>query len=194
MKINSKILYITASVLSSSAIAAPSNSTLYERLYRLTEKIYATEYSLSSEQKAAVAALADQMDAVISSPNSITCGSKVTVFQESYSWAYSYDGLNATSSVAEKFATEVAGKLCPLAYFQTFQYSYNFAYRSDGMNKTRSAAQSFATMISDYESNSFYTKNSVQCFIDGYNFAYSSDGMNKTRSAAEAYATKLCLS
>lgn len=193
MKINNKIIYIIAYVLSSAVIAAPSNPTLYEKLYRLTEKIYYMEYSLNTEQRTAIAALAEQMEAVVSYPNNISCGNKLNVFQESYQWAYSSDGLNATSSEAEKFATEISNKSCPLAYFKTFQFSYDFAYKTNGMNKTRSAAKSFASMISDYESISFYTKNSVQCFIDGYNFAYSSDGMNKTRAAAEEYATKLCL-
>ncbi len=193
MKINNKIIYIMTYVLSSTTIAAPSSFTLYEKLYRLAEKIYYIEYSLNTEQQTAIVALADQMEAVVSYPNNISCGNKLNVFQESYKWAYSSDGLNTTSSEAEKFATEISNKLCPLAYFKTFQFSYDFAYRSNGMDKTRSAARNFTTMISDYESNSFFTKNSVQCFIDGYNFAYSSDGMNKTRSAAEEYATKLCL-
>ena len=193
MEINNKIIYIMAYVLSSPTIAAPNSPTLYEKLYKLTEKIYYLEYSLNTEQQKTIAALADQMEAVVSYPNNISCGNKLNVFQESYKWAYSSDGLNTTSSEAEKFATEISNKLCPLAYFKTFQFSYDFAYRSSGMDKIRSAAKSFASMISDYESNSFYTKNSVQCFIDSYNFAYSSDSMNKTRSGAEEYATKLCL-
>ncbi|HHF7365926.1 TPA: hypothetical protein ACPSKY_001030 [Legionella bozemanae] len=192
MKINHKMFYIMA-VLSSSTIAAPSSATLYEKLYRLAEKVYYIEYSLNTEQQKTIEVLADQMEAVISYPNNINCGNKLSVLQESYKWAYSASGLDATSSEAEKFATEVSNKVCPLAYFKTFQLSYDFAYKSSGMDKTRSAAKSFAATISDYESSSFYTKNSVQCFIDGYNFAYSSGGMNKTRAAAEEYATKLCL-
>ncbi|CEG55635.1 hypothetical protein [Legionella fallonii] len=193
MKTSNKITGIIAYVLSSTTIAAASSSTLYEKLYRLTEKVYYSEYSFSLEQQQTIAALADQIEAVASYPNNTSCGNKLSVFQEAYKWSYSSQGLNLTSSEAEKFATDVSNKLCPATYFKTFQFSYNFAYKSDGMNKTKSSARSFATMISDYEAASFYTKNSVQCFIDGYNFAYSSDGMNKTRSGAEEYATKLCL-
>ncbi len=193
MKISNKVLFIMSYVVSSTVIASSSNPSLYEKLYRLAEKIYYIEYSLNPEQQKITEELANQMDAVISYPNDVSCGNKLNVFQESYKWSYSSDGLNSTSSEAEQFATQITNKLCPAAYFKVFQLSYNFAYPSSGLNKTRNEAKNFATVISDYEAAKFYTKNSLQCFIDNYNFAYSSGGMNKTRSEAEKFATQQCL-
>ncbi|WP_454780374.1 hypothetical protein [Legionella sp. WA2022007384] len=190
--INKSVLLILGS-LSMSAMASTSNSSLYEKIYRLAEQIYYTEYSLSPEQRKMTEELSNQIEAVISTPNDVTCGNKSDVFQEAYKWSYSSDGLNETSSGAEKFATLIISKPCPAAYLNVFKPSYKFAYASDGMNKTRSDAKNVATKISDYEASKFYTKNSLQCYIDNYKFAYSSGGMNKTRSEAEAFANQQCL-
>ncbi len=193
MKIINKAVFIILGSLSMTAMASTSNPGLYEQLYRLAEKIYYIEYSLSTEQRKMTEELLNQIETIVSQPNDITCGNKNDVFQEAYKWSYSSDGLNETASEAEKFATLIAGKSCPAAYFKVFKPSYKFAYASEGMDKTKSEAKKVATRIGDYEASKFYTKNSLQCYIDNYKFAYSSGGMNKTRSEAENFANKQCL-
>lgn len=175
------------------AIASTSNPSLYDKLYRLAEKVYYIEYSLSAEQLKMTGELANQIDAVISQPSETTCGKKTEVFQEAYKWAYSSSGLNDTASDAEKFATLITNQYCPAAYFKVFKPAYTFAYASTGMDKTRSEAKKTAAKISDYEASKFYIRNSLQCYIDSYTFAYSSGGMNKTRSEAENFANNQCL-
>lgn len=174
-------------------MASESTYTLYEKLYKLTERIYYIEYTFTAEQIKMIDDLSNQIEAVISEPNSVTCGTKADVFQEAYKWSYSSEGLNYTSSEAEKFAILITNKLCPAAYFKVFKPGYIFAYSSKGMNKLKTEAIKLATTISDYEAANYYTKNSLQCYIDNYTFAYSSDGMNKTRSEAENFANKQCL-
>lgn len=175
------------------AMASTSSSSLYEKLYRLAEKMYYLEYSLSPEQRKMTDDLANQIEAVINLPNDTTCGTKSEVFQEAYKWSYSSDGLNEISSEAEKFASLITSKACPAAYFKVFKPAYKFAYAYNGMNKTKSEAKRTAAMLSDYEASKFYTNNSLQCYIDNYTFAYASSGMNKTRSEAESFANKQCL-
>ncbi|QMT59404.1 hypothetical protein [Legionella sp. PC997] len=193
MKIINKSVFIILGSLSMTTMASTSSASLYEKIYRLAEQIYYTEHSLSPEQRQMTEELSNQIEAVISIPNDVTCGTKSDVFQEAYKWSYSSDGLNETSSGAEKFATFIISKSCPAAYFKVFKPAYKFAYASDGMNKTRSEAKNVATKISDYEATKYYTKNSLQCYIDNYKFAYSSGGMNKTRSEAEIFANQQCL-
>lgn len=187
MKIINKSVSIVLCSLSMTAIASTSNPSLYDTLYRLAEKVYYIEYSLSAEQLKMAGELANQIDSVISQPSETMCGKKTEVFQEAYKWAYSSSGLNDTASDAEKFATLITNQYCPAAYFKVFKPAYTFAYASTGMDKTRSEAKKTAAKISDYEASKFYIKNSLQCYIDSYTFAYSSGGMNKTRSEAENY-------
>lgn len=175
------------------ALASTSNMSLYEQFYKLTEKIYYQEYSLSAEQRKIIENLSNQIEIVLSEPNDTTCGNKTDVFEQAYKWSYSMDGLNDSASEAEKFATLISGKLCPLAYFKIYKLSYEFAYATKGLDKTRNNAKNFASMISDYESDHFYIKQTLSCYIKNYQFAYSSDGMNKTRSEAEKFAKKQCL-
>ena len=193
MKIINKSVFIVLYSLSMTVMASTSDPSLYDKLFRLAEKIYYIEYSLSAEQRIMTEELSNQIDAIISEPNDITCGNKSGVFQEAYKWSYSFDGLNESASEAEKSATLIADKYCPAAYFKVFKLSYKFAYTYDGMDKTKSEAKKVATKISDYEASKFYTKNSLQCYIDNYKFAYSSGGMNKTRSEAENFANNQCL-
>ncbi|CAM2969196.1 Uncharacterised protein [Legionella steigerwaltii] len=193
MKIINKSVSLILCSLSMTAMASTSNDSLYEKLYRLAEKVYYIEYSLSTEQRKMTEELSNQIEAVISLPNDVTCGNKTEVFKEAYKWSYSVDGLNDSASEAEQFATQVTAQSCPAAYFKIFKPSYKFAYASDGMNKTKSEAKKTATKISDYEASKFYAKNSLQCYIDNYTFAYSSGGMNKSRSEAESFANKQCL-
>lgn len=181
------------SSLSLTSVASTTEPSLYEKIYRLAEKLYYIEYSLSTEQRQMTYDLSNQIEAVLSFPNDGTCGTKVEVFKDAYKWAYSSDGLNETSSEAEKFATLITSKSCPAAYFKVYKPAYKFAYTSAGMNKTKSEAKKTAAIISDYEATKFYTKNSLQCYIDSYTFAYSSGGMNKTRSEAENFANEQCL-
>jgi hypothetical protein len=188
-----KPLFLMLYSLSITATASTSSLSLYEKLYKLSEKAYYIDYLLSAEQRQIADELANQLDAVISLPNDITCGTKTETFQAAYKWAYGSDGLNSTSSEAEKFANIITTKLCPAGYLEVFKSSYKFAYTSSGMNKTRSEAKNFATGLSDYEVSKFYAKKSLQCYIDSYNFAYSSGGMNKTRSEAERFANEQCL-
>ncbi|STX39783.1 hypothetical protein [Legionella feeleii] len=193
MKLINKVVFIALSTLSVTAMASTSSSSLYEKLYRLAEKMYYIEYSLSPEQRKMTDDLANQIEAVISLPNDTTCGIKSEVFQDVYKWSYSSDGLNELSSEAEKFASLITNKTCPAAYFRVFKLAYKFAYAYNGMNKTKSEAKKTATMLSDYEASKFYAKNSLQCYIDNYTFAYSNSGMNKTRSGAESFANTQCL-
>lgn len=195
MKIINKSLFLALSSVSMLATAATSDSStyLYEKLYRLAEKIYYIEYSLSPEQQRMTEALANQIEAVISVPNEITCGTLNDIFQEAYKWSYSYEGLNEISSEAEKFATQITAKFCPAAYLRVYKAAYKFAYTSEGMNKLKSDAKKLATIISDYDASTFYAKNTLQCYVENYTFAYSRDGMNKTRSEAEKFANKRCL-
>jgi hypothetical protein len=193
MKMIQKSVFIALYFLSMMAMAATKSPTLYEKVYTLAEKIYYIEYSLTAEQRKITDELANQIDAVLTQPSDITCGTKSEVFQEAYKWSYSSDGLDSTSSEAEKFATIIVDKYCPVAYFKVFKLSYKFAYTIEGMDKTRSEAKKVATLISDYDASKFYTKNSLQCYIDNYTFAYSSGGMNKTRSEAESFANTQCL-
>lgn len=193
MKILNKSIFIILGTLSTATMASTTNTSLYEKLYRLAEKIYYIEYSLSAEQRTITEELSNQIELVINLPNDSTCGTKSDVFQEAYKWSYSSDGLDETTSEAEKFATLVTSKTCPAAYFKVFKPSYKFAYTRDGMDKTRSESKKFAMKMSDYEDSKFYTKNSLQCYIENYTFAYSSGGMNKTRSEAEKFADKQCL-
>lgn len=193
MKLINKVVFIALSTLSVTAMASTSSSSLYEKLYKLAEKMYYIEYSLSPEQRKMTDDLANQIEAVISLPNDTTCGIKSEVFQDAYKWSYSSDGLNELSSEAEKFASLITNKTCPAAYFKVFKLAYKFAYAYNGMNKTKSEAKKTATMLSDYEASKFYAKNSLQCYIDNYTFAYSSSGMNKTRSGAESFANTQCL-
>lgn len=193
MKIIRKSVFIVGCSLSMVTLAAPSNSGLYDKLYRLAEKMYYLEYTLSPEKQRMVDELSSQIEAVINEPDEITCGTIAGVFQDAYKWSYSSEGMNATSSAAEKFATDVVNKLCPGAYLKVFKPGYNFAYSISGMNKTRADAKLVATRISDYAASTFYTKNTVQCYIDSYEFAYSSGGMNKTRSEAEKFANQRCI-
>ncbi|MCC5013821.1 MULTISPECIES: hypothetical protein [Legionella] len=191
MKLINKLVFIALSTLSVTGMA--STTSLYEKLYRLAEKMYYIEYSLSPEQRKMTDDLANQIEAVISLPNDTTCGIKSEVFQEAYKWSYSSDGLNDISSEAEKFASLITSKTCPAAYFKVFKLAYKFAYAYNGMNKTKFEAKKTAMMLSDYEASKFYAKNSLQCYIDNYTFAYSSSGMNKTRSGAEGFANTQCL-
>jgi hypothetical protein len=192
MDLIKKSICIALSTLASTAMASTSPS-LYEQVYKLAEKLYYIEYSLSPEQHKIIDDLANQMDIVLNLPNDITCGSKSEVFQEAYKWSYSSDGLNETSSNAEKFANLIVSKTCPAAYFMVYKPAYKFAYGSNGMNKTRTEAKKTADIICNYEESKLYTKNSLQCYIDNYTFAYSSGGMNKTRFEAENFANKICL-
>ncbi|CDZ77766.1 hypothetical protein BN59_02056 [Legionella massiliensis] len=196
MRIINKSLFVvlsSLSVMASAATTTNSSPYLYEKLYRLAEKMYYTEYSLNAEQQRIVDALATQIDTVISLPNDITCGTINDVFKEAYRWSYSYEGLNELSSEAEKFATQITAKFCPAAYLGVYKAAYKFAYTGEGMNKLKSEAKRLATTISDFEASTYYSKNTLQCYVDNYTFAYSRDGMNKTRSEAEKYANKLCL-
>lgn len=191
--IKNKSLIIMMCSLSITATASTSSLGLSEKLYKLSEKTYYLEYSLSAEQRQIADELANQIDVVISLPNDTNCGNKTETFQTAYKWAYSPTGLNAPSSEAEKFANLVIAKLCPAKYLDEFKLSYDFAYKSSGMNKPRSEARIFATGLCDYEASKFYAKKSLQCYIDSYNFAYSSSGMNKPRSEAERFANEQCL-
>lgn len=194
MELIRKSVCVALSTLSMTAMASTNSSpTLYEKLYKLSEKLYYIEYSLSPEQLKMAEDLSNQIEAVISLPNDITCGTKLEVFREVYKWAYSSEGLNELSSEAEKFATLITNKACPAAYFKVYKPAYKFAYGFDGMNKMKSDAKKTATLLSDYEASKFYSKNSLQCYIDNYKFAYSSSGMNKTRSEAERFANIQCL-
>ena len=193
MKKIKKIKFIIPCSLAMLGMSSPSNASLYEKLYRLTEKMYYSEYSLSAEQQKITDELLNQIEATISLPSDTTCGNKLELYKEAYKWAYSSEGLNATSSESEKFANLVTSKFCPTSYFMIFKSAYNFAYKADGMNKTRSDSKQVATLISDYEASTYYTKHSLDCYIENYNFAYSSGGMNKTRSESEKFATTQCL-
>ncbi len=123
------------------AMASTSSSSLYEKLYKLSEKLYYVEYSLSPEQRKMTDDLSNQIEAVINLPNDTICGTKTVVFQEVYKWSYSSDGLNEISSEAEKIASLITSKTCPAAYFNVFKPAYKFAYTYNGMNKTKSEAK-----------------------------------------------------
>ena len=193
MNIITKAVFSMLYILSIPAVASTSSTSLYEKIYGLAEKMYYLEYSLSDEQRKMTADLANQIEAVINEPNSVTCGDKLKVYQDAYKWSYSSTGFNDTSSEAEKSATLIASKFCPAAYFEVIKASHEFAYSSTGMNKTRSEAKKFAFIVSDFEASRFYSKNSLKCYSDSYLYAYSSSGMNKTRSESEKFANKMCL-
>lgn len=175
------------------ALASSTNTSLYEKIYQLSAKLWYVETSLNEEQKRMVDTLANQIDMIITLPNEASCGTQLEVFQEANKWAYSSNGLDLTASEAEQFAGQVSQKFCPAAYLKVFKSSFEFAYKSTGLDKTRSEARKFATTMSDYEASKYYSKNSLQCFIDNYNYAYSSSGMNKTRAEAINFANQQCL-
>lgn len=193
MKIINTVIFAGLTSCSMMATASSSNDYLYMKLYRLAEKIYYIETSLGEEQHRIVDELSNQIDMIISIPNDLSCGSKSEVFQDAYKWSYSPDGLNYTSSEAEKFALQISNEFCPAAYLKIFKPAYKFAYSPNGMNKFKAEAKNKAVKISDYESSKFYVKNALQCYIDNYTYAYSSSGMNKSRSEAEQFADKQCL-
>lgn len=181
------------STFSVSSIASTTNAYLYEKLYRLAEKIYYIEYSLNDNQKKSAEELSNQIDLIISLPNDVTCGNKLDVYKEAYNWCYSTGGMNETSSEAEKFANMVTSQICPGAFFNVFKPAYSFAYTRQGMDKTRSESKKFAATMSEYEASKYYIKKSLQCYMENYIYAYSSGGLNKTRSESEKFAEKQCL-
>ncbi len=173
--------------------ANANNFNLYDKLYRLAEKMYYIEDSLSSEQQRAITELSSQLELIINGADEISCGTQSSTYQDAYQWAYSRNGMDLTSSEADKFAADLFSKYCPKMYLKTFKSAYDFAYEIRGMNRTRIEARSVATNISNYEAATFYIKKALQCFIDSYTFAYSSGGMNKTSAEAELFANQLCL-
>ncbi|MFT4058779.1 MAG: hypothetical protein QM652_04430 [Legionella sp.] len=193
MKMIKKAVFMIGCSVSTIVIAAPGNSSLYDKLYQLAEKMHYMEYALTPEKQKIIEELSNNIATVINEPNEITCGNKISVFKEAYKWSYSSDGLDYTTSNAEKFATGIVSKSCPEAYLNVFKLSYNFAFKSNGMDKPRSGALQIATKISDYEESKFYTQNTLQCYMENYEFAYSSSGMNKTRAASEVFANQQCL-
>ncbi|MCB0412658.1 MAG: hypothetical protein KDD22_09040 [Bdellovibrionales bacterium] len=170
-----------------------ASGDLYQRSVEIADIIYSHEHELSHQQASRTKQLFDEIEHVLRSSTLIECGEPNQIFKEAFQWARSLQGLGITKSEAQVFAQKIRSKNCPSKYLQVYQNSFEWAKSLQGLGATRSASMEFAEMLSDYEQNTLFSKNSLECVKEEYDFGRSLQGMGLSREEAKKFALNQCL-